>query len=230
MSYKHTKRKRRSPQKALAAIRLVTFSIVLFILSGGLLFVVVDGRSSSVVENPILKLDPEVSTVKGSARFENEYLGFTVKGNWREVSDERVEGSYYKYAERSANGVGLRLIEVRVNSSSLEKVTYLLPVDLGPDQQLIPGAMSEHCSKSLVSSHTNMDPHEVSIMGVNLLCWTDNNQHIVGLGVKDAGGDTNMSLRRRDGSEARYSITYTDSQFQADNSAFIDIVASFTAR
>lgn len=103
----------------------------------------------------------------------------------------------------------------------------MLPVEVGPIRQLVPGQISENCRKAVPPGNKAVKL-TVTMNGVKFLCHPDSNSYIVAVGLKD--GESPMKLRRPDGGTATYGIIYRNVTANPDIHDLQEILNTFQLR
>lgn len=193
----------------------------LLVFAGAL--VVADSMRQSSDEKPV-EGQPTVSVVGPSQKeFSSAYFAFKAPSSWTNIAAETT-GSKFVY--RSYRG---QLVEqelaIYINSApSSAVVTRVLPVRVEEGgKHMIPGDMSEHCSKAAGTAVGQ--PVAVTMDGVHFVCQVDSTNYLAAVGVR--GGGIDVKLTRADGSSANYNFIYRCSTVLPDSAQLVDIINSF---
>jgi hypothetical protein len=168
---------------------------------------------------------PTITTVGPSIReFETPYFSFTAPTSWTNILAESTQS---KFVYRSLRGA---LIENELtiyanDPSSYLSATYVLPVRIQDGKHIIPTEVSEHCSKASEVKKASI-PVKVNIMNTTMLCNLDSTSYLVIVGEK--GGNTEIKLKRSNGSEISYRFLYRSSTVPADSLPLANIMNNFT--
>jgi hypothetical protein len=155
--------------------------------------------------------------------FESAYFKFTTPSNWRRITDETTDK---QYVFRSYRGdLVEQELKVYVNDPTADLLAVrVLPVRVDEKGHLIPGGVSEHCSKAAGTTKSS-GPVNVTMEQVTFSCQTDGTNFLLVVGER--GGGTSLKLKRPSGGEATYSFIYRSSSVPTNTTDLIDILNSF---
>jgi hypothetical protein len=174
---------------------------------------------------------PETSAVEnvviGDAMktYKTDYFSFQDTGKWvlNKKDSTRTKYSYFKYL-----GVQPQYqltIYVNENPTPLySAVSRVLPIRLVNDNAFDATSVYGPCVKSYKSSELHT-VKEVIIQGASMLCDPDTPQYSVVLA--EVGGDWRLTMHRRDGSTAKYTIVYRDLSLDPEDGPLSQIADSF---
>lgn len=157
--------------------------------------------------------------------FRSPYFQFQAGSDWAEVSTES-NANKYVYRSLRSNLIEHELV-VYVNQIPANlTANHVLPVNPKGVGELLPLAVSEHCSKVVVAPSAR--PQEVLQDRVKYLCHSDSTNYTALVGLVEHS--TSLQLPRPDGSTATYSILYTNLKATPDSSQLTQIADSFQTR
>lgn len=158
--------------------------------------------------------------------FTTDYFTFTASKSWAEARDLSNFTDTFSYRKIvSASPVGT--ITIQVNNGHRDLITNLVQVDVDTGKIKDVGSVGEHCS-NFVPDGSNLDPHDVTVEGVDFRCWTDSTLFIAAVGAEGLGLE--VPLLRPNGETAKYAISYQSTSFHTDNNAILEVIENFETR
>jgi hypothetical protein len=209
----------------LGFLRLSALLLIVAVLAGVIYLVKENLDSSNYNSSEQATSAPKASYVAPSVEiFRTPYFQFQANDNWAEDTQSSGNGKYVYKSLR--NNLIEHQLTVYVNSSPDDlAVTHVLVVAPDGEGGLKAVKLSEHCSKS---GNFPGSKRIVSLDQVSVNCFRDDTRYTVLAGI--AGGSTNMSLPRPDGSQAAYTIYYSNVTAYPDAVQFQEIMDSFQTR
>ncbi len=181
-----------------------------------------DKRRAKPVESRVQK----VVQVASKETFNTEFFRFDADVGW--VFDESVS-TKNKFVYRVWRGPLIEhefTIYVNVPQFTFE-ATHVLPVGIDGNT-LLAGPVSEHCKVTYPKKGGNRNPSNVKLANTSLLCNPDDIRYRLILGVVNSGNE--LKLKRENGQEATYVITYQDLTYSNNGRDISKMVNSFQAR
>lgn len=209
----------------LSFLRLVAFLMILTLMAGGIYLAKENLNSSNYNSAEQVTSAPKTSSVAPSEEiFRTPYFQFQASNKWTEDAKNTSEGQYaYK---RLRNNLIEHQLTVYVNNPPKDlPVTRVLVVEPDGDGGLRRVKLSEHCGKITNFSGPN---GVVAVDGVSVNCFRDDTRYTILAGI--TGGTTNMALPRPDGSQAAYTIYYSNVTAHPDSIELQSIIDSFQTR
>jgi hypothetical protein len=160
--------------------------------------------------------------------FETDYFTLKADETWQFVREESSSNTFVYRSFR--NGLVLRDVTVFVNTLPPNLLlTGILSADAAGDRFKIRG-ISGHCKKALPPNYLDAtrNPADVIIDGVSFTCQADNDQTILGTGIRSSG--LSASLKRQNGTRAGYFLLYHDLESNPKTAVFKDIIEGFRSR
>lgn len=164
----------------------------------------------------------KIAAVETSEKnFQTDYFEFKTDESW--LFDKQNQKDVYVYKSMRGNLVE-QILTISVNvHDKKEEVTRVLPVVQNNDLSITVGDISDHCG-----SKTGYSKRTVVIDQVQLECFGDDTRYTVAVGSKE--GETDMILRRPNGTQATYRVYYSNSSLNSDKNQLKAIMNSFKVR
>lgn len=215
-------------KRFLLKVRLVLGLLIVVLIAGGVLYYLKYVRDDNV--NTVERTTSETTTsvvAPSISIFKTPYYQFQAANSWVEVPNES-NASKFVYRSLRSNLIEHELI-IYVNQIPANlSANRVLPVMLKNDNtELEPTVVSDHCLKA-VGGNPSMNDTDILISGVRLRCDSDSTNYTVMVGLKD--GDTVLKMIRPDGTQAGYTIYYTNLRAIPEGSVLTDIVRTFQTR
>lgn len=209
-------------EKSRTAIKVTILTLVLLIPA--VIYVIISTLPPSPVSGRSInkgRFDPSVT-------FTTDWFTFTVPNNWEEASDLHKPNQYYIFREKNgADTTGL--VTVYINKPTMYYIDYftrVFPVAVVDGNSLEPGELQPHC-KTVFTKDQKITPTIVTQAEVEFKCWPDGANFYAVAG--EIGGDTAISMTRKNGDKADYLITYTNTAFTPYESSFEKVLKTFQA-
>ena len=166
-------------------------------------------------------------TVAGVETFKSSYFKFSDTSKWVFMPADSTANkfTYMNYvAKLPAHAM---MVYVNITPASIDlATTRVLPVSIVNGNAFTVGAISEPCGQQ----YKPADPKRVrpvTLAGTTMLCVPDSPQYTAEVG--QTGGDYNLTLKRADGTTARYIIIYHNLTAMPDPGPFLRIMKTFQA-
>ena len=206
--------------------RLVTALLVLvmFVSAAFIGFDIFREKRSA---KPVVSKVQKIERVAAKETFNTEYFQFDADVGW--VFDEK-ESSKTKFVYRIWRGPLIEhQLDLYVNDprGARYEAPHVLPVAIDGNK-LVGGTPSEHCKATFPKTGGNRNPAAVKFANTSLTCNPDDIRYRLILGVVNAGNE--IKLKRENGQEATYVITYQDLTYSNSGRDLSKIVNSFQAK
>lgn len=219
----------RDRRRLLIKLRIVYSFLALAIIGGGLAFYFLYVKEQNPNDNSISATTNSVVAPKISL-FKSPYFQFQANNSWKEVTSESTTN---KFVYRSYNNTLLEHeLVVYVNQIPNPedfKSTRVLPVSVvssgGQTSHFSMTQVSDPCTSALNPAVKPPDVQNVTFKNVNFMCYGKINEYNVLVGL--IGGNTNLTMKRADGSTAVYTIQYKDLRAINGPTEINQIVSSF---
>lgn len=192
------------------------------------LFVLVDSmRERNLADAPS---DPTAATSANFSPttqiFNNQYFQFQTDSSWKQVPAETTST---RFVYRSFRGT---LVEhelyIYVNDQApVADTTRVLPVEIGPNSQLIASKISDHC-KTALPPNSPLKIQNMKLSDVEFMCNPDATNYSVSVGLK--GGSAPMKIMRPNGTVATYGIIYRNVTATPGDQELQEIISAFQIR
>lgn len=206
--------------------RFEKFLIVLLaVVIIGAIVIGFDSINQSITNDTQVGKTNETSVRPLIREFDTDYFMFTAPSNWVSIPSETTDK---KFTYRGYNGtlIDSELIIYVNNTAADLEASYVLPIRIDEKQTIIPTQVSDHCNTKSDKKNT-ASTTRVAIMEVTMLCRVDSTNYLVVAGLK--GGDTDIKLKRNNGTIANYNFIYRSSSVPPNSLPFINILNSFIA-
>jgi hypothetical protein len=158
--------------------------------------------------------------------FSTQYFQFEASNDWAHMANES-SGNKFVY-RRAQRGIVSQNLVITVNDGKpVAEVTRVLPVEVGPGGNLIPGTVSDHCSKYLPKTAAKIS-QMVTVEGVEFLCDYDASDYLVVIGAK--GSSPPVKLTRPNGESATYTIMYMNVTATPEGEEIKRMMSTFHSR
>lgn len=207
--------------------RLLTAALLLLIMTGVAAAVLYDLRGDKKTVGTPATGPVFHHTVAGEQTFQSTYFKFSDTTQWQFMKDQST-ASKFTYINYVAK-LPAHMVTVYVNQtpSSMDlATTRVLPVNISGGNAFTVGAMSDACG-SLFKPGEPKRVRLLAIAGTTMSCVPDSPQYTAE--VAQIGGDYNLSLKRANGSVARYVIIYHNLTAEPEPSPFLRIMKTFQA-
>jgi hypothetical protein len=199
----------------------VIFSLIIAVAAAALIVDLIRSDSSQ----------PETSDVENVAvgdrltTYKTDYFSFQDTGKW---VLSKQESTKTKFAYTQFRGVQPQfMLTIYVNEDPIPlyaAVSRAIPVRLVNDNSFDVTNVYGPCGKLYEPGELH-NIKAVNIEGADMLCDPDTPQYSVMLA--EVGGDWRLTMKRSDGSEAKYVIIYRDLTFNPAPDTILHIVDSF---
>lgn len=215
-------------KRFLLKVRLALGLILVVLIAGGVLFYLKYVREEN--PNTVERTTSETTTsvvAPSISIFKTPYYQFQASNDWVEVPNESNANKFVYRSLRSSLIENELIIYVNQIPANLE-ANRVLPVTLKNDNtELQPLTVSDHCLKAIGGNPT-INTSDIVLNGVRFKCDSDSTNYTVMVGLKD--GDTVLKMIRPDGTQASYTIYYTNLRALPESSALTGIVSTFQTR
>lgn len=207
--------------------RLIIALLVILLLVGLVLFVDARKETKQAATPSTPTQETSVSYVPSSQIFRTQYFQFQPDKSWKQLQNEST-GNRFVYRSFRGTLVEHELtIYINEAAANLPEAAHVLPVEPGPNNQLVAGKVSDNCRKA-VSPNNKQTSVMVTFSDVRFLCHPDSNNYMVTVGLKN--GEAPMKLKRAAGSTATYGIIYRNVTANPDAYELQHILNTFQTR
>lgn len=219
----------RDRRRLLIKLRIIYAFLALVLIVGGIAFYFLYAKDQFVNDKTISSTTNSVVAPKISL-FKSPYFQFQANNAWREVT---AESTANKFVYRSYNNTLLEHeLVVYVNQipdANEFKSNRVLPVSVvsadGQTSHFSMTQVSDSCGSALNPAIKPPDVQAVTFKNVSFLCFGKISEYNVLVGL--SGGNTNITMKRTDGSTAVYTIQYKDLRAINSPTEINQIISSF---
>lgn len=207
--------------------RLIVTLLLVLLLVGLVLLVDARKETKQATTPSAPTQETSVSYAPSSQIFRTQYFQFQTDKSWKQVQNEST-GNRFVYRSFRGTLVEHELtIYINEAAANLPESAYVLPVEPGPNNQLVAGKVSDNCRKAVPPNNKQISVI-VTLSEVRFLCHPDSNNYIVTVGLKNGGAP--MKLKRAGGSIATYGIIYRNVTANPDAYELQQILNTFQTR
>lgn len=215
-------------KKFLLKLKLALGIIFIALVGGGILFYFKYVHQVNPNTPQTTTSHTATSVITPSVRiFKTPYFQFQAPDSWLEVQNESTSNKFIYRSLRSSLIEHEIVVYVNQIPANLES-SRVMPVTFKTNNtELDPGDVSGHCI-NVLGGKPNVNAVDIIVASVHLKCDSDTTNYTVLVGQR--GGDTVLKMNRPDGTNASYSMYYTNLRAVPDSIELNDILKSFQTR
>jgi hypothetical protein len=156
-----------------------------------------------------------------------DWFSFRVEKTWQSVPELSHEGQVYVYREmQGANPQGLMSVYINSEPSGYENFySRVVPVTVKDGSKLLSKDMQPDCTGDFRDK--SVQNFTTTQAETTFLCWAGSPLLYAVAG--EVGGNSKLAMKRLDGSDIRFTITYRNLAFSANEATFPKVLSSFKA-